>query len=84
MTIGKELEIRRALSSSHLYSSAFLVEKEMNPVDGRPATFRIIGAGWGHGVGFCQIGAAAMAEAGYPHADILAHYFMGATLEALY
>jgi peptidoglycan hydrolase-like amidase len=84
MIVGKELEIRRALSSSHLYSSAFVVEPELDQPTGKRASFRLVGAGWGHGVGLCQIGAAAMAEVGYGHADILAHYFRGATIRALY
>lgn len=66
--IGKELEIRKWLSNSHLYSSAFVVEKEGN-------TFTLYGAGWGHGVGLCQIGAAVMAEKGYTYKEILAHYY---------
>ena len=66
--IGKELEIRKWLSNSHLYSSAFVVEKDDN-------TFTLYGAGWGHGVGLCQIGAAVMAEKGYTYKEILAHYY---------
>ena len=66
--IGKELEIRKWLSNSHLYSSAFVVEKEDD-------TFTLYGAGWGHGVGLCQIGAAVMAEKGYTYKEILAHYY---------
>ena len=66
--IGKELEIRKWLSNSHLYSSAFVVEKEGE-------TFTLYGAGWGHGVGLCQIGAAVMAEKGYTYQQILAHYY---------
>ena len=66
--IGKELEIRKWLSNSHLYSSAFVVEKDNN-------TFTLYGAGWGHGVGLCQIGAAVMAEKGYTYKEILAHYY---------
>ena len=66
--IGKELEIRKWLSNSHLYSSAFVVEKN-------GATFTLYGAGWGHGVGLCQIGAAVMAEKGYTYKEILAHYY---------
>lgn len=77
LTIGKELEIRRTLSESHLYSSAFLVEKEGD-------TFHLIGAGWGHGVGLCQIGAAVMGEQGYKYDDILLHYYVGADLKKLY
>ena len=75
--VGKELEIRRLLSDSHLYSSAFVVD-EME--DG----FKLRGAGWGHGVGLCQIGAAVMASKGYSSDAILTHYFRGAVIEALY
>jgi peptidoglycan hydrolase-like amidase len=82
--IGKELEIRRALSRSHLYSSAFVVRVEQDGVKDYPERFTLIGAGWGHGVGLCQIGAAVMAEKGFAHGEILAHYFKGATLRALY
>jgi SpoIID/LytB domain protein len=82
LTIGKELEIRRALSRSHLYSSAFVVERIG---DGDyPQSFRLTGAGWGHGVGLCQIGAAVMAERRHTHEEILAHYFRNATLKKLY
>lgn len=83
LVIGKELEIRRALSLSHLYSSAFVVEP--GPVgDAGPETFTLRGAGWGHGVGFCQIGAALMAEQGYGYPQILQHYYRGAQLFRLY
>ncbi|MGH9753485.1 MAG: SpoIID/LytB domain-containing protein [Blastocatellia bacterium] len=83
MVIGKELEIRRALSPSHLYSSAFVVESE--GIEGAaPAAFTLIGAGWGHGVGLCQIGAALMAERGYDFRRILEHYYRGARLYGLY
>lgn len=74
-TIGKELEIRRTLSRSHLYSSAFVVDAENENTDGIPQTFTFTGAGWGHGVGLCQIGAAIMAEKGYDYKEILTHYF---------
>ena len=80
--IGKELEIRRALSPSHLYSSAFYVEPQGPPEE--PDAFVLIGAGWGHGVGLCQIGAAAMACRGIDYAEILAHYYPGAELKRLY
>jgi len=83
MIIGKELEIRRALSPSHLYSSAFVVRAEGN-VSRVPEAFTLIGAGWGHGVGLCQIGAALMAERGYGHGRILEHYYPGAQLHHLY
>lgn len=79
MVIGKELEIRRALSPSHLYSSAFVVES-----DESSGAFTLIGGGWGHGVGLCQIGAALMAERGYVFGRILEHYYRGARLYGLY
>ena len=84
LTIGKELEIRRVLSTSHLYSSAFVVDKEGVCAGGAPEIFHIIGAGWGHGVGLCQIGAAVMGEEGYAYDRILAHYYPGAELKELY
>ncbi len=83
-TIGKELEIRRALSKSHLYSSAFVVEKGEPDIDGKPSTFTLKGAGWGHGVGLCQIGAAVMGDLGYTYQCILLHYFIGAEITKLY
>jgi len=83
MTIGKELEIRRTLSPSHLYSSAFVVEK-VGEENGVPAKFILHGAGWGHGVGLCQIGAAVMGEQGYKYKEILLHYFVGASVESRY
>ncbi len=78
MVVGKELEIRRWLSPSHLYSSAFVVDK----VEGECGNveFIIKGAGWGHGVGLCQIGAAMMGEKGYGYKQILQHYYPGARL----
>ncbi len=82
LVLGKELEIRRALSSSHLYSSAFVVDVE-GPAE-RPETFVLHGAGWGHGVGLCQIGAAVMATRGQDHTAILAHYYPGTALERWY
>ncbi|MBO7316451.1 MAG: amidase, partial [Paludibacteraceae bacterium] len=75
ITVGKELEIRKWLSESHLYSSAFVVEKDAEQ------NFTLIGAGWGHGVGLCQIGAAVMAHKGYNYKRILQHYFRGAEIE---
>ena len=83
-TIGKELEIRRALSDTHLYSSAFVVDKYDKDEQGVPQRFEIIGAGWGHGVGLCQIGAAVMGEQGYSYNDILLHYYQGAEIKQLY
>ena len=77
LTIGKELEIRKALSPSHLYSSAFVVLQE----NGK---FVLVGAGWGHGVGLCQIGAAVMGAQGYKYKDILLHYYIGASIEKEY
>lgn len=82
--IGKELEIRRTLSDSHLYSSAFVVETKGADADGYPETFVLKGAGWGHGVGLCQIGAAVMGSLGYTYECILFHYFIGARLEKAY
>lgn len=84
LVIGKELEIRRALSNSHLYSSAFVVDKEEEDADGFPKKFTLHGAGWGHGVGLCQIGAAMMGAKGYDYDRILAHYYPGASLTKLY
>lgn len=72
--IGKELEIRRTLSPSHLYSSAFVVDTEEGE-DGIPKSFKLTGAGWGHGVGLCQIGAAMMAKENFSYKEILAHYY---------
>lgn len=82
--IGKELEIRRTLSTSHLYSSAFIVERHDVDADGYPAKFVLRGAGWGHGVGLCQIGAAVMGEKGYNYKEILLHYFINAQITTLY
>ena len=82
--IGKELEIRKALSPSHLYSSAFVIRAALDPLTNKPKRFHLVGAGWGHGVGLCQIGAAVMADLGYSHREILAHYFRGAELKRLY
>jgi SpoIID/LytB domain protein len=76
-TIGKELEIRRALSETHLYSSDFTVEK-------RSGKFILHGRGWGHGVGLCQIGAAVMGERGFSYDQILLHYYKGAEIKTLY
>ena len=84
VVIGKELEIRRALSESHLYSSAFTVEPGEPDATGLPATFTLHGAGWGHGVGLCQIGAAVMGARGYDFRQILRHYFIDADLKRLY
>ena len=83
-TIGKELEIRRALSDSHLLSSAFVVDKYDKDEQGVPQRFELIGAGWGHGVGLCQIGAAVMGEQGYHYDAILLHYYQGAEIKKLY
>jgi len=81
MYIGKELEIRKALSKSHLYSSCFYTEK----VNGdKGISFILHGAGWGHGVGLCQIGAAVMGTKGYNYRQIVMHYFPGASLERIY
>lgn len=78
LTIGKELEIRRVLSETHLYSSAFVVDKD------REGNFVLTGAGWGHGVGMCQIGAAVMSDRGYNFRQILSHYYKNTTLTKIY
>jgi len=83
LIIGKELEIRRSLSPSHLYSSAFVIEKD-DIQDNIPQKFILTGAGWGHGVGLCQIGAAFMAAKGYQFDEILVHYFKKAKLKKIY
>lgn len=84
LVIGKELEIRRTLSKSHLKSSAFVVRRHAPDADGLPSGFTLHGAGWGHGVGLCQIGAAMMAEMGHGYRDILKHYYAGASVERIY
>ena len=81
LTVGKELEIRRLLSKTHLYSSAFVVKKTGSNI---PENFTLYGAGWGHGVGLCQIGAAVMAEKGYNFDEILLHYFKNSELKKNY
>ena len=81
MIIGKELEIRKALSKTHLYSSCFYIEKTR---DQNETVFILHGAGWGHGVGLCQIGAAVMGSKGYTYRKILDHYFKNAVLEKRY
>jgi stage II sporulation protein D len=83
LIIGKELEIRRWLSRSHLYSSAFIINIERRS-DGIPRRITLHGAGWGHGVGLCQIGAAVMASRGYRAQEIVCHYFRGAEVRRLY
>ena len=82
-TIGKEMEIRRVLSNSHLFSSAFVVAKG-EVKEGIPQNFILSGAGWGHGVGLCQIGAAVMGEKGYSYEEILLHYYKGAEIRKFY
>jgi SpoIID/LytB domain protein len=83
LVIGKELEIRKYLSPTHLYSSAFVVDVSGRR-NGIPERFVLTGAGWGHGVGLCQIGAAVMGERGYSHEQILKHYFNRVEIRALY
>ena len=83
LVIGKELEIRRVLSRTHLFSSAFVVDKE-DLHDGIPGRFVLHGAGWGHGVGMCQIGAAVMGAKGYRYDEILKHYYDGITIRKVY
>ena len=85
LIIGKELVIRRTLSSSHLYSSAFVVDKEYKEDEKEiPSRFILTGSGWGHGVGLCQIGAAVMGEQGYKYKEILSHYYPGSAIEQQY
>ena len=85
LIIGKELEIRRTLSSSHLYSSAFVVDKEYKEDEKEiPSRFILTGSGWGHGGGLCQIGAAVMGEQGYKYKEILSHYYPGSAIEQQY
>lgn len=85
LIIGKELDIRRTLSSSHLYSSAFVVDKEYKEDEKEiPSRFILTGSGWGHGVGLCQIGAAVMGEQGYKYKEILSHYYPGSAIEQQY
>jgi stage II sporulation protein D len=83
VVVGKELEIRRWLSKSHLYSSAFVVHMTLNS-QGGPKLFTFHGAGWGHGVGLCQIGAASMADQGFSAEAILKHYFVGTDITRIY
>jgi stage II sporulation protein D len=83
LTIGKELEIRRTLSPSHLYSSAFVIDR-LDIAGALPGRFSLTGAGWGHGVGLCQIGAAVMGDRGYSSESILSHYFPGTAISTLY
>ena len=86
IVIGKELEIRKALSESHLYSSAFVVEKVLGTDEksDMPKSFILRGAGWGHGVGLCQIGAAIMGAKGFSYKEILTHYFPSSELKKIY
>ena len=83
LTVGKELEIRKFLSPTHLYSSAIVIEMAGDD-KGVPKKFIIHGAGWGHGVGLCQIGAAVMASKGYMFDEILLHYFSNVKLKKIY
>ncbi len=83
LIIGKELEIRKVLSKNHLYSSAIVIDKK-DIIESIPQTFILTGAGWGHGVGLCQIGAAVMGEMGFSFDEILLHYFKGATIKKIY
>ena len=84
LVVGKELEIRRLLSHSHLFSSAFVADaNEVDPTTGIPASFTLTGAGWGHGVGLCQIGAAVMASKGYSYRTILLHYYSNVRIAPL-
>lgn len=83
LTIGKELAIRRVLSTSHLYSSCFVVDRDRDE-RGNVVRFNLIGAGWGHGVGLCQVGATIMAQLGYQYPAILAHYYQHSKILKIY
>lgn len=83
ITVGKELRIRKALSPKTLYSACIVFDK-IGENDGLPDSFLIKGAGWGHGVGMCQIGAALMADKGFNAGQILKHYFSGTRMKQLY
>lgn len=83
LRIGKELMIRRALSESHLYSACFYIERDRDAA-GMITHFHLIGAGWGHGVGLCQVGATVMAQKGYSYREILAHYYKNSSLNKIY
>lgn len=84
ITVGKELTIRRLLSDTHLYSSAFVAEpQDTDPKTQIPQSFVLYGAGWGHGVGLCQIGAAVMADKGFNYVEILRHYYKGSQISLL-
>ena len=84
MVVGKELEIRRSLSDTHLYSSAIVIDNGPVDAEGVPQYFDIHGAGWGHGVGMCQIGAAVMSSKGFAYDAILRHYYDQAEVVKLY
>ncbi len=77
--VDDQLEIRRVLSPSHLYSACFVVDTEGGK-DSVPDKFILRGGGWGHGVGLCQIGAAVMSTHGYDYKQILQHYYRGTEL----
>ncbi|HPN34964.1 MAG TPA: SpoIID/LytB domain-containing protein [bacterium] len=81
--VGKELAIRRILSESHLYSACFYIERD-RAESGTVLRFHLIGAGWGHGVGLCQVGATVMAQQGFTYRRILQHYYRNSTLQKLY
>ena len=81
--VGKELAIRRILSESHLYSACFYIERERDDA-GQVSRFHLIGAGWGHGVGLCQVGATVMAQLGFDYRRILQHYYKNSTLQKIY
>jgi stage II sporulation protein D len=84
LIVGKELEIRKWLSDSNRYSTAFVVEKVFTEENKIPSGFILHGAGWGHGVGMCQIGVAVMSRKGYTSDQILEHYFSGAIIKSIY
>lgn len=81
--VGKELQIRRVLSKSHLYSACFYIARDLDD-SGSIKTFHLHGAGWGHGVGLCQVGATVMAQLGFDYKEILRHYYKNSSLVKLY
>ena len=82
--VKDEFGIRQTMHSKFLFSSAFLVYAEGAEEDGIPSSFTLQGAGWGHGVGLCQIGALGMALKGFSNEEILLHYFPGSQLKKIY
>jgi len=83
LSIGSEYEIRRILHPEFLYSSAFTIESNSEH-NNKTNRFTLNGAGWGHGVGLCQIGALGMALDGGKTEEILLHYYQSSQIRNLY